>query len=155
MVKTSTRIVGALALAGALMSNAPVSAAQPTPGLLGDLNAARTSVDIFVPVDCDAAITTGQTNTATVSVYIFQSVGRLLNIGTGSSTPVTCGSGPEADAAITVNAIPGLKFQPGPATILMKLTEQLFEELTPGVFTPVVGTTPTVTESGARINLRP
>ena len=45
MVKTSTRIVGALALVGALMSNGPVSAAQPEPGMQGDLNRPRTSAE--------------------------------------------------------------------------------------------------------------
>ena len=42
MVKTSTRIVGALALAGAMMSNGPVLAASKKPpaaaALQGDLN---------------------------------------------------------------------------------------------------------------------
>ena len=36
MVKTSTRIVGALALAGALVTSGPVSAAKPAQGEEGD-----------------------------------------------------------------------------------------------------------------------
>jgi hypothetical protein len=150
MVKTSTQIIGALALAGALMSNGPASAAQPTPGLQADLNAARTSADVVVPVDCDAA-QADQTKTTSVSVKIFQSVGRLLNIGTGSGTP-TC-TGQLEDVNITVNAIPGLKFQPGPSTILIKLTETTTTPPVPPLTTPTV--TITETESGARVDLRP
>lgn len=120
MVKTSTRIVGALALAGALVCSGPVLAAKPAQGgggLIGDLTTpARDTAIVKVPVDCDAALA-NQTKTASVSVKIFQSVGRLLNIGTGSVSstaqlPICTGSPIEID--VTVNAIPGLKFQPGP-----------------------------------------
>ena len=145
MVKTSTRIVGALALAGALLTNGPVSAAQPTPALEGDLSANRMSAEVMVPVDCGEP---GQTTTASVSVKIFQSVGRLLNIGTGSAVP-NC-TGQAGDVLVTVNAIPGLKFQPGPATILITLTETTTSSATPPVITPL----PPV-ETGARIDLRP
>ena len=89
--------------------------------------------------------------TTSVSVKIFQSVGRLLNIGTGSGTP-TC-TGQLEDVTITVNAIPGLKFQPGPSTILIKLTETTTTPPVPPLTTPTV--TITETESGARIDLRP
>ena len=153
MVKTSTRIVGALALAGALMSNGPASAAQPAPGLQGDLDPTRTKVeDVTVQVVC-YPLPQGSTatKTASVTVKIFQSVGRLLNIGTGSGVP-SC-TGQAEDITTTVDAVSGLKFQPGPATILIKLTETT---TTPPV---APATTPTVTivetESGARINLRP
>ena len=145
MVKTSTRIVGALALAGALLTNGPVSAAQPTPALEGDLSANRMSAEVMVPVDCGEP---GQTTTASLSVKIFQSVGRLLNIGTGSAVP-NC-TGQAVDVPITVYAIPGLKFQPGPATILITLTETTTSSATPPVITPL----PPV-ETGARIDLRP
>jgi hypothetical protein len=166
MVKTSTRIVGALALAGALVSSGPVLAAKPAkgggPGLIGDLSDLRDSAEILVTVDCLASTTTGQINTATVSVYIFQSVGRLLNIGTGTYPPpppppllpvepLTCGDGTES-AIVTVKAIPGLNFQPGPATILIKLTEQIIDVAT-GL--PPLGAVPNVTETGARVDLRP
>lgn len=155
MVKTSTRIVGALALVSALAGSSAALAAQPGAGLEGDLNQLRTSADVVIPVDCDA-VTGTQTKTASVSVKIYQSVGRLLNIGTGSGVP-TCTGQPEP-VVMTVNAIQGLKFQPGPATILITLKETITtttpnpDPLNP---TPVVTVTTTETETGAKINLRP
>jgi len=151
MVKTSTRIVGALALAGALVCSGPVLAAKPAQGgggLIGDLTTpARDSAIVMVPVDCGEP---GQTTTASLSVKIFQSVGRLLNIGTGSAVP-NC-TGQAEDVPVTVYAIPGLKFQPGPATILITLTEQT-STVDPVTGLPVPGVS--VIESGARVDLRP
>jgi hypothetical protein len=154
MIRTSTKIVGALALAGALMSNGPVSAAQPGAVMEGDLNQPRTIATVDIPVDCDAA-QTNQTKTATLSVKIFQSVGRLLNIGTGSADPTCTGS--PVDYTVAVTAIQGLKFQPGPATILIKLTETI-TTTTPNanpLLPPDVTVNVVETESGARINLKP
>jgi hypothetical protein len=55
---------------------------------------------------------------------------------------------------VEVFAIPGLKFQPGPATVLIKLTEQTsIPGTTPEASPTVTGTT--TTESGAKVNLRP
>ena len=168
MVKTSSRIVGALALAAAMASSGPVLAAKPGnggggPGLNGDLNQARTAVTVLIPVECAAPVvngTTTTTTTATLSVKIFQSVGRLINIGTGSGVP-TC-NGQTTDVAVTVNAVTGLTFQPGPATMLITLTEtvttqtQVPDPLNPGQFTTVIVTSPPeITETGARIDLRP
>ena len=148
MVKTSTRIVGALALAAVLVSNGPASAAQPGGAMDGDLSSNRTSADVVVPVDCDPVPQNStDTKSASVSVKIYQSVGRLLNIGTGSAAP-TC-TGQPVNVTVTVHAIDGLKFQPGPATVLITLTEQSLD---------AVGTqigAATVTETGARINLHP
>lgn len=154
MVKKSTRLVGALALAGALVSNGPVSAA-PNGALIGDLNTARDIAVVTIALDCAALNppVAGQSNIAIVSVKIFQSVGRLLNIGTGSSQ-VTCGAGLE-DPTINVQAIKGLKFQPGPATILVTQTIQTVQA---GVLpTDPVTVVATVDddEYGARIDLRP
>ena len=118
MGKKSTRIVGALALAGALVTSGPVLAVKPAQpaqggggGLIGDLSPARDSAIVKIPVDCDPA-GANQTKTASVSVKIFQPSGRLLNIGTGSvastvQQPICAGSQTEID--VTVNAIPGLK----------------------------------------------
>jgi hypothetical protein len=161
MVKTSTRIVGALALVAALVSSGPVLAAKPGkggggPGLNGDLNQSRTSVAVMIPVECAAPVvngTTTTTTTATLSVKIFQSVGRLINIGTGSGVP-TC-NGQTMDVAVTVNAVTGLTFQPGPATMLITLTETATSS-TPSVdpLNPVIVTSPPeITETGARIDL--
>ena len=161
MGKKSTRIVGALALAGALVTSGTVSAAKPAQGggggLIGDLSPARDSAIVKIPVDCDRA-EANQTKTASLSVKIFQPSGRLLNIGTGSvaSTdlqPICTGSQTEID--VTVNAIPGLKFQPGPATILIKLTEITTTTTTTPTVAPATGPTVDETESGARIDLRP
>ena len=92
-----------------------------------------------------------KTTTASVSVKIFQSVGRLMNIGMGSGTP-TC-NGQQEDVTVKVNAINGLKSQPGPSTILITLTETTTKPPEPPLTTPVV--TITETETGARIDLRP
>jgi hypothetical protein len=164
MIKISTRIVGALTLAAALLSAGPVLAAKPGggggPGLIGDLNQSRTTVTVLIPVECAAPVvngTTTTTTTATLSVKIFQSVGRLINIGTGSGVP-TC-NGQTTDVAVTVNAVTGLTFQPGPATMLITLTETATSS-TPSVDPlnplPVIVTSPPeITETGARIDLRP
>ena len=165
MGKKSTRIVGALALAGALVTSGTVSAAKPAhgggEGLIGDLSPARDSAIVKVPVDCDPA-GANQTKTASVSVKIFQPSGRLLNIGTGSvastaQQPICTGNQTEID--VTVNAIPGLAFKPGPATILIKLTETITTTTTTPPVPPATGPTVTVTvdetESGARVDLRP
>ena len=161
MVKTSTRIVGALALAGAMLSSGPVLAAKGGkggggPGIPGDLDQSRTSVAVMIPVECAAPVvngTTTTTTTATLSVKIFQSVGRLINIGTGSGTP-TC-NGQTTDIAVTVKAVTGLTFQPGPATILITLTETATSS-TPSLdpLNPTIVTSPPeITETGARIDL--
>jgi len=156
MVKKSTLIIGVLALAGALMGNGPVSAAQPNSVLIGDLNPARDVAAVTIALDCAALNppVVGQSNIATVSVKIFQSVGRLLNIGTGSSGVITCGAGAE-DPTIDVNAIKGLKFQPGPATILVTQTIQTVQAgLLPTDPVTVVAII-LDDEYGARIDLRP
>jgi len=164
MIRTSTRIVGALALAAALVSSAPESAAKPAqagPGLIGDLNSpVRNMAVVKVPVDCDPA-GANQTKTAKVSVIIFQPSGRLLNIGTGSvesteQPPLIC-TGSKTEIDVTVNAIPGLAFKPGPATILIKLTETT-TTTTPNLDPnqpPLVEVDVDETESGARVDLRP
>jgi len=158
MVKTSTRIVGALALAGALVCSGPALAAKPGkgggPGMLGVLSSTRDSVVVKVPVDCDP-VPQGSTNTKseTLSVKIFQSVGRLLNIGifsVSSSEQQICTGGP-TEIEVTVKAIPGLTFQPGPATILIKLTETTTTPPVPPALLPTVDVHET--ESGARIDL--
>jgi hypothetical protein len=171
MGKKSTRIVGALALVGALVTSGPVLAVKPAKpaqpaqgggeGLIGDLSPARDSAIVRVPVDCDPA-GANQTKTTSVSVKIFQPSGRLLNIGTGSvastvQQPICTGNQTEID--VTVNAIPGLAFKPGPATILIKLTETITTTTTTPPVAPSTGPTVTVTvdetESGARVDLRP
>jgi len=78
-----------------------------------DLTSNRTEVDLEGTVVCDATTDTG-TGTAT----IYQVHGRLLNIGLGTIS-VDCSAG---TWSATVLAIPGLKFQPGPATLVVDAT---------------------------------
>jgi hypothetical protein len=122
----------------------------------GDLAPNRASAVIPISVQCDGAASEGESKTASLTVYLFQSVGRLINIGVSrvSETAVPECTGDSGIVDVEVFAIPGLKFQPGPATVLIKLTEQT---TTPGA-TPeappnVTGTT--TTESGDKVNLRP
>ena len=121
----------------------------------GDLAPNRGSAVVPISVQCDQA-SEGISKTASLTVYLFQSHGRLINIGVSRAdeTAIPQCDGNAAIMDVEVFAIPGLKFQPGPATVLIKLTEQT---TTPGA-TPdappnVTGTT--TTESGAKVNLRP
>ena len=137
--KKMTNLKRVLALAAVLAMTGTAMAKKPAPGVPGDLSPDRTSATVTVTVQCDSAI-----ETATLSVYIFQPSGRLLNIGIGNP-PVTC-TNPAIDQEIvvTVNAIQGLAFKPGPATLLTRLT--------------TVNTTTleqTVSESGFRVDLHP
>lgn len=109
-------------------------------GISADLSPDRTQVTVGID---ELAACNPLTTTATLSVYIFQSVGRLINIGTYSaSVPCTNVATPAGD--ITVTAIPGLTFQPGPATLLIRYTT-----------TDTATTQQTNSESGARLNLHP
>jgi hypothetical protein len=171
MVKTSTRMVGALALAAALVSSGPVLAAKPGkggggPGLLGDLSPTRDSATVMIPVVCAAnpippVTNQTQTQSAIVSLKIFQSVGRLINIGTGSAESACTSAGQLLNIQVEVKAIEGLNFQPGPATILETITQTVTTTTTTPAVPPAL---PTVTvtvnviadsETGARIDLRP
>ena len=135
-----TGIKGAVALAAILAMNGAALAKKPANnGVPTDLSGDRTSATVTVSVQCDPATTMNATGK--VSVHIFQSVGRLINIGIGSGD-VVCNN-LETPQDITVTAIPGLAFQPGPATLIIRFTT-----------TDLLGTD-TVQESGSRINLRP
>ena len=123
----------------------------------GDLAPGRASALIPISVQCDGTTNEGESKTASLTVYLFQSVGRLINIGVSrasdTAAPPQC-DGNSAIMDVEVFAIPGLKFQPGPATVLIKLTEQTsIPGPTPEASPTVTGTT--TTESGAKVNLRP
>lgn len=138
--KRITALKSALALAAVLaMSGAATAKQASNGGLSGTLSSDRTSATVTVTQQCDS-VTPG--TSGALSVYIFQSVGRLINIGIGSGT-VPCTNSPFSQDVI-VNAIPGLNFQPGPATLLVRVTT-----LDP------LATQPTVSESGFTINLHP
>ena len=148
MIRTN-RFKYALSLAALLAANAAAPAIADTSVALigtGDLSLDRTSAQLTVSVQCDAAVNVGETNAGTLTVHIFQSSGRLINIGIGNA-PVTC-DGNQADVLVDVNAIPGLKFKPGPATAILKMAEQTTDSTS-----AVIGSK--TTESGSRVTLRP
>ena len=137
-----TALKGAMVLAAVLAMSGTALAKKPAGvggGVPADLSDDRTSATVTVSAQCDP-LTQGASGI--LSVYIFQSVGRLINIGIGSGT-VLC-TNATTDQSIVVNAIPGLAFQPGPATLIVKLTT--VDPLT---------LLPTVSESGSRLNLHP
>lgn len=142
------RFKNSLVVAALLVTSAavPVGAATFSVTGTGDLAQNRTSAQLTVSMQCDAPTTVGDTKTGTLTLHLFQSVGRLINIGIGS-VPATC-DGNQANLVVDVDAIPGLKFQPGPATVVLKLTEQTTDS------TAAV-TESITTESGGKITLRP
>lgn len=110
--KRALALAAVLVLAGAGTASAkkPASAG---PGVTGDLNADRTSTTVSVSQQCaPSSDPLAPPTTGTVSVYILQSVGRLINIGIGNGS-VPC-DGATLTQDITVNAIPGLSFQRDP-----------------------------------------
>lgn len=138
-LKRALALVAVLALTGTAWAK-PSSA----PGVPGDLSGDRTSATVTITAQCDISVL-GYSET--VSVYILQSVGRLINIGIGDAT-VVCGPSVTAtsqDTDITVNAIPGLTFQPGPATMLIRFTAPNPDPTKPDV----------VSEKGLIVNFHP
>jgi hypothetical protein len=140
-LKRALALAAVLVLAGAGTASAKKPSAGP--GATGDLSADRTSTTVSVSQQCaPSSDPLAPPTSGTVSVYILQSVGRLINIGIGNGS-VPC-DGATLTQDITVNAIPGLAFQPGPATMLIRFT----------TVDPVT-LQPTVSETGSRIDLRP
>jgi len=142
------RLKSALAIASLVTASAamPVLASTVSVTGNGDLSPDRTSAQLTITLQCDAPVNIGDTKTGTLTVHILQPSGRLLNIGIGTA-PVTC-DGNQANAIVDVATIPGLKFKPGPATVVLKLTEQTADS------TAAVTDSSTL-ESGGRISLRP
>ncbi len=133
-LKRAMVVAAILAMSGTALAKKPAGSGGGVPA---DLSDDRTSAAVTVSAQCDP-VTQGASGT--LSVHIFQSVGRLINIGIGSGTLV-CTNAPTAQS-IGVNAIPGLAFQPGPATLIVKLTT--VDPLT---------LLPTVSETGSRVDL--
>jgi len=133
----------AVVLAAVLFTNGAAVAADPTVTVdpNGNLNGPRDIATVSITTQCTLA--TGQS--AAMTVYIFQSVGRLINIGVANLVP-TCGTGQDVD----VSAIPGLKFQPGPATLLVSIAITTTDTAT----TPPT-TTVTTFSTGAKVKLHP
>ena len=143
--KKMTIFKWALALAVVLAMTSTASAKKPASlGVSGDLSADRTSVTVSVTIPAcfsdTATIPTPPPAVGSLSVYIFQSVGRLINIGTFNTTIPCDGNGSVQD--VTVKAITGLTFQPGPATLLIRFSVNSSDP-----------SQNTITETGSRIDL--
>jgi hypothetical protein len=82
-----------------------------------------------------------------MTVYIFQSVGRLINIGIVNAVP-TC-DGTDHVSLVDVSAIPGLKFQAGPATVLVRIA------ITGPDPADATKTVTTFSDTGAKVKLHP
>lgn len=131
----------AVVVLAATLFTAGVASAATTVDPKGDLNGPRTIATVSITTQCTAG------DTAAMTVYIFQSVGRLINIGIGNTVP-TC-DGADHDLLVDVSAIPGLKFQPGPATLLVRIAIT-----TPDPVDPTITVT-TFSDTGAKVNLHP
>jgi hypothetical protein len=136
----------AMALAAVLFTAGAAVAADPTVTVdpNGDLNGPRTIATVSITTQCTLA--TGQS--AAMTVYIFQSVGRLINIGIVNNLVPTC-DGTDQVSLVDVSAIPGLKFQPGPATVLVSIAITSPDDGDPA--TPET----TTFSSGAKVKLHP
>ena len=161
--KKNFRVLGsALALAAVFMMTGDALAKKPAntgnAGATVDLSADRKTVTVNVTPQCHTPTVPGGTLTAEYSIYIFQSVGRLINIGIGDGE-VSCTA--LTPTGIVVDAIEGLTFQPGPATMIVKFTTFqtiLVPLIDPATGLPTGATTTVETaigtsESGARVNL--
>jgi hypothetical protein len=142
---------GALALAAvlALASTAWAKKNGNGPGIPGVfVNGNRTSVTVEPTVDliptCDPNITT---QSYSVKAYIFQPSGRLLAIGIGTSDTFTCSNSTPQTVEVTVDAVPGLTFKPGPATLLYQV---ILTDSTDLTMPPIVTV---VSENGSRVDL--
>jgi hypothetical protein len=140
---------GAVALAAilAMSGSAVAKKNKGGGGIEAALSPERDSVTVSITPQCQTG-TPGATSNADYSIYIFQSVGRLINVGIGTGT-LPCGNTTPVD--IIVNAIDGLTFQPGPATMIMKFTTM--ETTTPPGGTPTEAQVGIPIETGQRINL--
>ena len=155
-------VKGALAVAAIFAMSGSAVAKKPANlgGISATLSSDRKTVTVDATPQCaQPTVPPAQGATSTLSaeysIYIFQSHGRLINIGIGND---------EGDCTtpkqVTVEAIEGLTFQPGPATMIMKVTTyQAVTTTTPSQTPGGQATTTTtetaigISESGARVNL--
>jgi hypothetical protein len=150
IVKGTLAVAAILAMSGSALAKKPSNAG----GTSATLSSDRKTVIVNATPQCKAPTVQGSTLAAEYSIYIFQSHGRLINIGIG-----TVDGDCITPTAINVEAIEGLTFQPGPATMIMKVTTietVTTQTIDPVTQLPVNTTTETVvgtSESGARVNL--
>jgi hypothetical protein len=133
-----------MALAAVLFTAGAAVAADPTVTVdpNGDLNGPpRNVATVSITTQCTLD------DTVAMTVYIFQSVGRLINIGIGTAA-FTCSGGSDV-STVDVSAIPGLKFQPGPATVLVRIA------ITGPDPADATKTVTTFSDTGAKVKLHP
>jgi len=156
-----TTLKWALALAVVLAISGTGWAKKPTfagPGTDGQLDPTRTIVTLSVPVPQQACQinTATQTYSYSVKASILQPSGRILDIGFSDPTDFNCSQ--DQNVNVTITAVQGLSFKPGPATLIYKVIETT---TTTVVTDPITGGTTTLTttnvinEYGSTVNLHP
>lgn len=154
-----TTLKWALAVAAVLAISGTGWAAKPTfagPGVPGQLDPTRTIVTLSVPVPqqtCHANTAT-QTYSYSVKASILQPSGRILDIGFSEPTAFDCVN--DQNVNVTITAIQGLSFKPGPATLIYQVIETttttvVTDSLTGA--TTTVTTTNVINEYGSTVNL--
>jgi hypothetical protein len=143
---------GIIGLAGFLLLQTPAFADTNSLQIdgNGNLSHSRNSATLTGTIACDAG------ESGTLTVHIYQSVGRLINIGTGNVASVTC-NGNSGVWSATVNAIPGLQFQPGPATVVVRSVTSMTTVVTDPTTQQETTTTVVTSDSdfGGKVNLHP
>jgi len=129
----------------AVLFTAGVASAAPTVTIdpNGDLNGPRTIATVSITTQC----TLGASDTAAMTVYILQPVGRVINIGIVNAVP-TC-DGADHSLLVDVSAFQFMKFQPGPATVLVRIA------ITGPDPADATKTVTTFSDFGAKVKLHP
>jgi len=147
----------ALALAAVLVMAGTAWAKQGGgPGVPGNLNGARNEVTLEVSVPAFQASPQGVCDTAnsnqtySLKAYIFQPSGRMFAIGIGVSQEFDCSTSAVTPVPVIVNALQGLTFKPGPATLMYQVIQTTTDTTDPQnqKITDLV-----VYEAGSRIDL--
>ena len=154
-----TALKWALALAAVLAISGTGWAAKPTfggPGTPGQLDPTRTIVTLSVPVPQQSCKTNTATQTYSYSVkaYILQPSGRMLDIGFSDPTAFDCVK--DQNVNVTIKAVDGLSFKPGPATLLYQVIETTTTTVTDNTTHAIISTTITtnvINEYGSTVNL--
>jgi hypothetical protein len=108
LFRPTVALLATLLTAGTASADTTALAIDPE----ADLLPGRAEATVIVDVTCTL------NDNATLTVHVFQSLGRLINVGIGTHA-FTCSGNPES-FPITVSAVPGLKFQSGPATAIVR-----------------------------------
>lgn len=141
-MKGMQKIKLALTLAAVLAMGGTGWAKPGGPGIPGDLNGSRDSVEVLLPVGACTAVAN---HTYSIKAYIFQPSGRIFAVGIGN-TPFTCQALAQ-EVLVTVDAVQGITFKPGPATLIYQVLDT--DNTNPS--TPV--TTTVGDELGSRVDL--